>query len=817
MSTEVLNIAAASMPPLSQVAEPAVDLRFVDEAVVKHGRKPDAVLPILQSLQDHYGFLPAQALSRIAEITSITPAAISGVATFYDMFRHKPVGKHIVRVCRGTACHVSGAERVEDALRRNLKIQPGQDTDPEGIYTVEQVACLGCCTLAPVVKIGQETFGHASAEKSVSILQEYEVRQKRVTKPGSTEELKFGKGKKGEVRIGLGSCCIAKGSDQLFHALQEEVERSTGDVVVKRVGCVGMCHRTPLIEVKSNGAEGSLYAGLDIVEAKKIVRKHFRPKGLLRRASAMLEHALDNLLVDGAGSDHRDFRLESTESSVCNFLGDQVHIATEQFGEADPLDLQEYVHHGGFSALARCLGPVPDNVPAPASKEEALTPQQIIETIEQSGLRGRGGAGFATAAKWRLASQQADKEKFIICNGDEGDPGAFMDRMLLESFPFRIIEGMAIAAVAIGAHEAIFYIRHEYPLALQRVRVALKLCQQRGWIGERLLGRDYPLKFSIKQGGGAFVCGEETALIQSIEGRRGMPQLRPPFPAQQGLWQKPTVINNVETLAMVPWILRNGAKAFAAYGTERSKGTKVFALAGNVQRGGLIEIPMGTTIRDIVERIGGGVMPGRTFKAVQIGGPSGGCVPARLADTRVDFESLREVGAIMGSGGLVVLDDTACMVDIARYFLQFTQQQSCGKCTFCRIGTRRMLEVLDRIVGGKGSPRDLTQLEFLAAQVSAGSLCGLGKTAPNPIVTTLRYFRDEYEAHIRGTCPAGKCAALIKYYVKDNCTGCTICAQHCPVDAIPGTPYQRHWIDSDKCTRCDSCLQVCPHGAIEKK
>jgi NADH-quinone oxidoreductase subunit F len=380
-----------------------------------------------------------------------------------------------------------------------------------------------------------------------------------------------------------------------------------------------------------------------------------------------------------------------------------------------------------------------------------------------------------------------------------------------------VIEGLAIAAVAVGAHEGIFYIRHEYPLAVKRVRAAIAELEKRGWIGEKLLGLGPSFKLFVFEGAGAFVCGEETALIASIEGQRGMPKLRPPFPAQEGLWGKPTLINNVETLALVPWIMRNGAEKFAAIGTAKSKGTKVFALAGKIRRGGLIEIPMGTTIREIVEEIGGGVGEGRRFKAVQIGGPSGGCVPARLADTPVDFESLREVGAIMGSGGLVVLDDTSCMVDIARYFLQFTQDQSCGKCTFCRIGTKRMLDILDRLCTGKATRPHLDELERLAHQVGAGSLCGLGKTAPNPVLTTLRYFRDEYEAHLQGRCPAKKCTALIKYTINTDCTGCTICAQHCPVDAIPMTPYAQHVIDDAKCTRCDTCRQVCPHNAVEMK
>jgi NADH-quinone oxidoreductase subunit F len=374
---------------------------------------------------------------------------------------------------------------------------------------------------------------------------------------------------------------------------------------------------------------------------------------------------------------------------------------------------------------------------------------------------------------------------------------------------------LALAALAVGAHEGILYIRHEYPLAVRRVRAALAKLEERGWIGGTLLGADYPLRLSVVEGAGAFVCGEETALIASVEGRRGMPRLRPPFPAESGLWSKPTLINNVETLALVPWIIRHGAEKFAALGTAQSKGTKVFALAGRIRRGGLIEVPMGTTLREIVENIGGGAAEGRRIKAVQIGGPSGGCVPASLMDTPVDYESLRDVGAIMGSGGMVVLDDSSCMVDIARYFLRFTQDQSCGKCTFCRVGTRRMLDIMDKLCAGKAQRAHLDELERLARQVSAGSLCGLGKTAPNPVLSTLRYFRSEYEAHLQGHCPAGQCAALVKYQITAACTGCTLCAQHCPVHAIPMTPYARHEIDLNLCTRCDTCRKICPQEAIE--
>jgi NADH-quinone oxidoreductase subunit F len=837
-----------------------LDLSYVDEAVERIGTAPDAAIPLLQALQTHYGYLPEAGLRRVCELTRIAPAALTGVASFYDMFRTRPAGQHLIRICHGTACHVAGAERVEDALRRHLRIPGAGDTDPGRAFTVEPVACLGCCTLAPVVKIGDQTFGHLTAEKVPGMLRDY---QALAGNGGarSTEDVVARRVARAEIRIGLGSCCMAKGSDQLYYALRESVERSGADVAVKRVGCVGMCHRTPLVEVSAPGQSGVLYEGLDASGARALVRERFARPGWLQRARRAWNRALDFALTETAeepaGCGHA---LDRKEREVSAFLDRQVHIATEGFGKADPLDLEEYVHNGGFEALRQCLANAERGTPS--AKQD-----RIIATVERSGLRGRGGAGFPTGRKWRVVADQPGDTKYVICNGDEGDPGAFMDRMILESFPFRIIEGLAIAAVAVGAHEGIFYIRHEYPLAVKRVRAAIKMLQARGWLGAKLLGvgkvertdhRDsvvecasplalstppadpttfskqqktaavqnlpetpatkgtgYAFNVRIVEGAGAFVCGEETALIASVEGKRGMPRLRPPFPAQEGLWGKPTLINNVETLALVPWILRHGADKFAAYGTRTSQGTKVFALAGKIRRAGLIEIPMGTTIREIVEEIGGGVEPGRRFKAVQIGGPSGGCVPARLVDTPVDFESLREVGAIMGSGGLVVLDDTACMVDMARYFLQFTQNQSCGKCTFCRVGTRRMLDILDRLCAGKGAKGDLETLETLAHQVGAGSLCGLGKTAPNPVLSTLRYFRDEYEAHLAGRCPAGQCTPLIHYRITDQCIGCTLCAQHCPVNAIPMTPYARHAVLDAQCTRCDACRRVCPEGAVE--
>jgi len=436
--------------------------------------------------------------------------------------------------------------------------------------------------------------------------------------------------------------------------------------------------------------------------------------------------------------------------------------------------------------------------------------------VVNSGVRGRGGAGFSSGKKWELVAASEAPEKYVICNGDEGDPGAFMDRMLLESYPYRVIEGMLIAGYATGSTKGYFYIRAEYPLAVSRVRQALENCRAEGLTGNNILGSAFSFDIILYEGAGAFVCGEETALIASIEGDRGFPRMRPPYPSESGLWKAPTLVNNTETLALISWIMRNGADRFSSLGTATSKGTKVFALAGKVARGGLIEVPMGITIREIVEEIGGGIANGHTFKAIQIGGPSGGCIPASLADTPIDYESLTNLGAMMGSGGMVVLDDTDCMVDIARYFLSFTQKESCGRCTFCRIGTRRMLDILDRLCTGHGNPDDLTELEKLAIWTQKGSLCGLGRSAPNPVLTTLKYFREEYEAHLEGRCPTARCMDLIHYSINDKCIGCTLCAQKCPTKAIEFRPHEQHEIDMEKCVKCDTCRIICPVEAVIK-
>jgi len=597
-----------------------------------------------------------------------------------------------------------------------------------------------------------------------------------------------------EFRVGLASCGLANGARPVYEAVDALV-RQAGSGTLKAVGCCGMCHSEPLLEVLEANGRRELYTHVTPEAVPAIVRRHLRPRTLAARARWIAAGLTGRSNGNGQADSHSTTAAAATPGEA------PPRIVLENCGVVAPSSIEDYKARDGYKALAHCV--------------ESLRPQQVAEAVYASGLRGRGGAGFPTGTKWRLAHEQP-APRYVICNGDEGDPGAFMDRLVLESDPHRVVEGLAIAAYAVGAEQGYFYIRAEYPQAVRHVREAIRQAEEDGVLGDRVLGSDFRLRLEVREGAGAFVCGEETALIASLEGDRGMPRLRPPYPVERGLHGRPTVINNVETLACVTWILREGPEAFAALGTESSKGTKVFALAGKVRHGGLIEVPMGMTIREIVEGPGGGVLEGRQLKAVQLGGPSGGCLPESLADTPVDYEALVQSGAIMGSGGLVVLDDRDCMVDIARFFLRFTCHESCGKCTFCRIGTRRMLEILDRLCEGSGEPQDLANLEELADRVSRNSLCGLGQTAPNPVLTAMRYFRDEFEAHVRDRrCPAGRCTPLIEYRINASCIGCTMCAQVCPVDAIQDRPHERHEIDQDCCTRCNMCFDICEDASVE--
>lgn len=579
-----------------------------------------------------------------------------------------------------------------------------------------------------------------------------------------------------EVLVGLGSCGIAAGARVIHDALSTEIKARGLKIPVISTGCIGACHREPLMEVRLDNGEHFLYGDLDEQGAKQVLAAHLAGKAPVE------EHFIPE---------------------EYSYLAYQKKIVLANCGVIDPESIDDYLAVEGYSALRSAV--------------QEMSKQDVVDEIKKSGLRGRGGAGFPTGLKWGFAAAAPGKKKYLICNADEGDPGAFMDRSVLEGDPHAVLEGMAIGAYAIGADEGYIYVRAEYPLAIRRLGIAMSQAEEKGMLGNNILGSDFSFQVHLKEGAGAFVCGEETALMASIEGKRGMPRIRPPFPAERGLWDAPTNINNVETLANIPPIIRMGGERYAQVGTEKSKGTKVFALAGKIKRGGMVEVPMGATLRKVIFDIGGGILADKKFKAVQLGGPSGGCIPESLLDVQVDYDSLTATGAIMGSGGMVVMDESTCMVDVAAYFLRFTQNESCGKCTFCRVGTRRMLEILERITSGLGEIADLEWLEELAAKIKVSSLCALGQTAPNPVLTTLKYFRSEYEEHIKNKrCPALQCKALIKYWVvADKCTGCTLCVRVCPTKAIEGERKKVHTIDQELCVKCGLCFEACRVQAIE--
>ncbi|MHC1720603.1 MAG: NADH-quinone oxidoreductase subunit NuoF [Clostridiaceae bacterium] len=591
-----------------------------------------------------------------------------------------------------------------------------------------------------------------------------------------------------QVLICGGTGCTSSGSMDILAALNSELAKKglEKEIEVIRTGCFGLCELGPIVIVYP---EGAFYSKVTVEDIPELVEEHLLKGRILKRL--VYHEAIE------------DDKIKSLNE--VSFYEKQLRIALKNCGVIDPENIDEYLAFDGYKALEKAL--------------TAMTPQEVIDEIKKSGLRGRGGGGFPTGMKWQFAAKSQSDQKYIICNADEGDPGAFMDRSVLEGDPHVVLEAMAIGGYAIGANLGVIYIRAEYPIAVQRLEVAINQAREYGLLGKNILGTGFDFDVEIRLGAGAFVCGEETALMQSVEGRRGMPTPKPPFPAVSGLWGKPTVINNVETYANIPQIINNGSEWFASIGTEKSKGTKVFALGGKITNTGLVEIPMGTTLREVIYDIGGGIPNGKKFKAVQTGGPSGGCITEENMDTPIEYDTLVAIGSMMGSGGMIVVDEDNCMVDVARFFLDFTRDESCGKCTPCRVGTKRLLEMLIKITEGRGTLEDLDKLEKLALEIKASALCGLGQTAPNPVLSTLKYFRDEYLAHVVDKkCPAGVCKALMQYKIQDDlCKKCGICAKACPVGAISGKVKEQFVINQDKCVKCGECMVKCPFKAIVKK
>ncbi len=585
-----------------------------------------------------------------------------------------------------------------------------------------------------------------------------------------------------------GTGCTASGSGAVIAALEAELKKNSLEEEIKivKTGCFGLCAVGPIMIVYP---EGCFYSAVKPEDMEEIVNEHLikgRPVKRLLYKETVAEDTIKSL-------NHTDFYRK------------QKRVALRNCGVINPEIIDEYIAYDGYAALGKCL--------------DEYTPEQVIDIVLASGLRGRGGAGFPTGLKWKFAAANKADQKYVCCNADEGDPGAFMDRSILEGDPHAVLEAMAIAGYAIGASQGYIYIRAEYPIAVERLEIAIKQAREYGLLGKNIFGKGFDFDIEIRLGAGAFVCGEETALMTSIEGKRGEPRPRPPFPALKGLFQKPTILNNVETYANIAQIINNGPEWFASMGTEKSKGTKVFALGGKINNTGLVEVPIGTPLRTVIEEIGGGIPNGKKFKAAQTGGPSGGCIPAEYLDVPIDYESLIELGAMMGSGGLIVMDEDNCMVDIAKFFLEFTVDESCGKCTPCRIGTKRLYEMLEKITSGNGTLEDLEKMEQLCYYIKNNSLCGLGQTAPNPVLSTLRHFRDEYLAHVVDKkCPSGVCKDLLSFFIiEDKCKGCTACARKCPVGAISGAVKQPHVIDTAKCIKCGACIETCKFGAIVKK
>jgi NADH-quinone oxidoreductase subunit F len=745
------------------------------------------LLPELIELQRKDRYLRPEALLDLSRKLNISVNRIYSVASFYQAFRFAPCGKHDIKVCVGAACYVKGAETLYDAFAKYLKLPEDSDTSPDGLFTLSKVACLGCCMLAVAVQIDRHIFGHVKPEDIPMVLKDF---LRMAAEDGQEPfEQDVQENACPEIRICRCSSCRAAGSGDVYKAFRAEKGTNNFDFIVKEVSCHGMSYRAPLITVACDGT----YYHYDRVrphDVKLIIAEHFTPKNRLSRATWKGRVFFDAFYRRNKGC----CNVEITESEKTI---EQARLITRNSGITHPESIDDYRGHGGFTAFEKALN---------------MSPESIISLLEKSKLRGRGGGGFPTGEKWKLAFKAQGESKIVICNADEGDPGAFMDRMLLESYPYRVLEGILIASHVLNADYAIVYIREEYTQAITVLETVIKYLREYGFL--KKIKPDYDLV--LFKGAGAFVCGEETALLESIEGKRGIPRRRPPFPVTNGLGALPTLINNVETFACIPMILADDGTAFNAVGTEKSYGTKAFALAGKIKKGGLIEVPIGISIRDIVEKFGGGAEDGHTLKAVMIGGPSGGCISCKNFDLPVDYETLQKKGAMMGSGGLIVLDERDCMVDLSLYFLRFLKDESCGKCVMCREGIIRLCAWVEQLTqGGERDSGLLDKIELLARHIQQGSLCALGRTAPNMVLSALHEFRDEFETHLQGCCPAGKCVELTEFQVSDDCIGCTKCAQVCAAGAIECVPLERALINQEKCVKCGVCRTVCPANAIQ--
>ncbi len=783
-----------------------------DIIIDEYNSNPANLIMILQDLQAKQGYLTGETIARVAERLSIPQSQIYSVATFYKSLHLTPRGKHTVDICEGTACHIRGASLLISAVSDQFKVNEGETTE-DGQFTLNSVHCVGACAMGPVAIIDGEYHGNITSSKLAKKIKQCCAEEKCIDEKetkGSADDYSAETSAKIKVKsfadyekvksnlaehfppdqprilVCTGTGCLAKGSLNVAGALAKELKSESLEVPVtigvKKVGCHGLCEHGPLVIMHPFN---TCYTKVTEDDAAEIIRE-----------SVIANKTVDRLL-------YRDNKESPSieDYTEIPFYASQQKIALRNVGLIDPGNLDDYISRGGYSALVKTL--------------QQMKPVEVIEEVETSGLRGRGGGGFPAGRKWRTAAKIESDTRYVICNGDEGDPGAFMDCSIMEGDPHSVLEGMIICAYAVGASQGYIYVREEYPRALIRMQQAIEQARQSGFLGQDLFGTGFSFDIKINRGAGAFVCGESTALMQSIEGRVGEPRAKYIRSAERGLYDRPTVLNNVETFTNVPVVIEKGAKWFRSTGTADSPGTKVFSVVGKVKNTGLVEVPMGVTLREIIFDMCGGILDNKQFKAVQTGGPSGGCLPKGKLDLPVDFDTLTREGSMMGSGGMIVMDEDTCMVDVARYFTEFLTQESCGKCSACRIGLISMLEILEKICRGDGIPEDIGSLEKLLDVLEQGSLCGLGKSAPNPVRSTLAHFKEEYLAHIKEQrCPAGVCRDLISYEITDLCTGCTRCARNCPQDAISGIKKETHIIDQELCNCCGICKVTCNFDAI---